>query len=90
MLSRQNHAFDGGAYKIYEYVLKELLEKKTVRKLNSKVGVTENGSIATVINYSNEPVKTGLYLQNGKRIGHIFRGNPDYLEPCDGAVFEII
>lgn len=28
MLSRQNHAFDGGAYKIYEYVLKELLEKK--------------------------------------------------------------
>ena len=42
MLSRQNHAFDGGAYKIYEYVLKELLEKKTVRKLNSKVGVTEN------------------------------------------------
>ena len=56
MLSRQNHAFDGGAYKIYEYVLKELLEKKTVRKLNSKVGVTENGSIATVINYSNEPV----------------------------------
>ncbi|HAL21080.1 MAG TPA: hypothetical protein DCP17_10035, partial [Ruminococcaceae bacterium] len=57
MLSRQNHAFDGGAYKIYEYVLKELLEKKTVRKLNSKVGVTENGSIATVINYSNEPVK---------------------------------
>lgn len=27
MLSRQNHAFDGGAYKIYEYVLKELLEK---------------------------------------------------------------
>lgn len=90
MLSRQNHAFDGGAYKIYEYVLKELLEEKTVRKLNSKVGVTENGSIATVINYSNEPVKTGLYLQNGKRIGHIFRGNPDYLEPCDGAVFEII
>ena len=90
MLSRQNHAFDGGAYKIYEYVLKELLEKKTVRKLNSKVGVTENVSIATVINYSNEPVKTGLYLQNGKRIGHIFRGNPDYLEPCDGAVFEII
>lgn len=90
MLSRQNHAFDGGAYKIYEYVLKELLEKKTVRKLNSKVGVTENGSIATVINYSNEPVKTGLYLQNGKRIGRIFRGNPDYLEPCDGAVFEII
>ena len=90
MLSRQNHAFDGGAYKIYEHVLKELLEKKTVRKLNSKVGVTENGSIATVINYSNEPVKTGLYLQNGKRIGHIFRGNPDYLEPCDGAVFEII
>ena len=90
MLSRQNHAFDGGAYKIYEYVLKELLEKKTVRKLNSKVGVTENGSIATFINYSNEPVKTGLYLQNGKRIGHIFRGNPDYLEPCDGAVFEII
>ena len=90
MLSRQSHAFDGGAYKIYEYVLKELLEKKTVRKLNSKVGVTENGSIATVINYSNEPVKTGLYLQNGKRIGHIFRGNPDYLEPCDGAVFEII
>lgn len=90
MLSRQNHAFDGSAYKIYEYVLKELLEKKTVRKLNSKVGVTENGSIATVINYSNEPVKTGLYLQNGKRIGRIFRGNPDYLEPCDGAVFEII
>lgn len=90
MLSRQNHAFDGGAYKIYEYVLKELLEKKTVRKLNSKVGVTENGSIATVINYSNEPVKTGLYLQNGKRIGRIFRGNPDYLEPCDGAVFKII
>ncbi len=90
MLSRQNHAFDGGAYKIYEYVLKELLEKKTVRKLNSKVGVTENGSIATVINYSNEPVKTGLYLQNGKRIGRVFRGNPDYLEPCDGAVFEII
>lgn len=90
MLSRQNHAFDGGAYKIYEYVLKELLEKKTVRKLNPKVGVTENGSIATVINYSNEPVKTGLYLQNGKRIGRIFRGNPDYLEPCDGAVFEII
>ena len=90
MLSRQNHAFDGGAYKIYEYVLKELLEEKTVRKLNSKVGVTENGSIATVLNYSNEPVKTGLYLQNGKRIGHIFRGNPDYLEPCDGAVFEII
>lgn len=32
MLSRQNHAFDGGAYKIYEYVLKELLEKKNRKK----------------------------------------------------------
>ena len=90
MLCGQNHAFDGEAYKIYEFVLNDLLEKKNVRKLNPKVGITENGSVATVINYSNVPVNTGVYLQNGKRIGRIFRGNPQYLEPCDGAVFQVI
>ena len=89
MLCRGNRVFEGNAYKLYESVLKEVLEKKTVRKLHPKVAVTENGNIATVINYSNEPVKTGLYLQNGKRIGRIFRGNPERLDPCDGAVFEI-
>ena len=90
MLCGQNHAFDGDAYKIYEFVLNDLLEKKNVRKLNPKVGITENGSVATVINYSNVPVNTGVYLQNGKRIGRIFRGNLQYLEPCDGAVFQVI
>ena len=63
MLCRGNRVFEGNAYKLYESVLKEVLEKKTVRKLHPKVAVTENGNIATVINYSNEPVKTGLYRQ---------------------------
>jgi hypothetical protein len=53
------------------------------------VGITENGNLVTLINYSNTPQKTGLTLQNCKQIDKILRGDPENIPACDGAVFTI-
>ena len=84
-----NHAFDGDVYKLYELVFADALQTVDVRKNNKMVGITENGSMVTLINYSNQPQHTGLLLQNGKRIDRILRGDPYCLQPCDGAVFTL-
>ena len=84
-----NRAFDGDVYKLYEYVASRALKTPNVTKNNKMVGITENGNVVTLINYSNKPQKTGFELQNGKQIDRIMRGNPDTLPPCDGAIFTI-
>lgn len=45
--------------------------------------------LITLINYSNQPQKTGFALHNGKKIDTVLRGDPEHLPPCDGAVFTI-
>jgi hypothetical protein len=89
MLISKNNAFDGDTYKIYEYVLKDILKTKNVVRDNKMVGVTENGNLVTLINYSNTPQKSGLKLQNNKQIDKIYRGDPENIPPCDGVVFSI-
>lgn len=89
MLLNKNNAFDSDTYKIYEYILKDILKTKNVIKDNKMVGVTENGNIVTLINYSNVPQKSGLKLQNNKQIDKIYRGDPENIPSCDGVVFSI-
>jgi hypothetical protein len=81
------HAFDGDVYKLYKHVFADSLKTVNVRKDNKMVGITENGNVVTLINYSNQSQHTGLLLQNGKHIDRILRGDPYCLQPCDGAVF---
>ncbi len=88
-LLNKNRAFDTDAYKLYEYVVKQTLETPNVTKENKMVGITENGNVVTLINYSKEPQKTGFALHNGKLIDRVLRGDPNLLPPCDGAVFTI-
>ncbi len=88
-LLSKNRAFDGDAYKLYEYVFHKTLPTANVTKNNKMVGVTENGDLVTLINYSNQPQVTGFTLHNGKQIDKILRGDPAVLPPCDGAVFTI-
>ncbi len=88
-LLSKNRAFDGEAYKLYEYVARKALPTPDVTKTNPFVGITQCGDLVTLINYSNAPQKTGYVLQNGKRIDRVLRGDPAQLAPCDGSVFTI-
>jgi hypothetical protein len=89
MLLSKNRAFDGDTYRIYEYILQDVLKNKNILKNNKMVGVTENENLVTLINYSNIPQKSGFKLQNNKQIDKIYRGDPENLAPCDGAIFTI-
>ena len=89
MLLSKNRIFDTEAYKLYEFILKDLVSYKNVTKDNKMIGVTENGNIVTLINYSNTAQKTGFKLHNNKQIDKILRGDPDNIPACDGAVFTI-
>ncbi|MBR2405671.1 MAG: cellulase family glycosylhydrolase [Clostridia bacterium] len=88
-LLNRSRAFDTDAYKLYEYVVKQTVTAPNVTKDNKMVGITENGNMVTLINYSDQPQKTGLALHNGKQIDRVLRGDPNVLPPCDGAVFTI-
>ena len=88
-LISKNRAFDGNAHKLYELVLSEVLGKKKVRKSHPKAGITENGNIVTVINYSNEAIDPGLTLKAGVEVDRIYRGSFDLIAPCDALVFSI-
>ena len=89
MLLSANRAFEGHVYKIYETVLKDVLDKKNVRKTHNKAAFTENGSVVTVVNYSNQPINPGITLQNGKQVDKIYRGSLDNIDACDALVFSI-
>jgi hypothetical protein len=89
MMLSENRAFDGNNYKVYERVLSDVLAKKTVRKTHPKAGITENGNIVTVVNYSNKPIDPGITLANGKKIGKLYRGSLEKIDACDALVFEI-
>ena len=88
MLCNKNRAFDSNAHKIYEYILKDVIAKKDVISINSKIGIAQNGNIITVINYSDRTMDTNLKFNN-KTIKDIYYGNPQKLSPCDAAVFSI-
>lgn len=89
MLLSKNRAFDGDIYKLYESILEDVIATKNVTKDNKMIGITENGNLVTLINYSDRPQKTGLKLKNGKQIDKILRGDPENIPACDGAVFTI-
>ena len=84
-----NRAFDSDSYKLYEYIIRNALPVADVTKQNKFVGITQNGNVITLINYSNQPQETAFALHNGKQIDRILRGDPAHLAPCDGAVFTI-
>jgi len=88
MLCEKNRAFDGNAHKLYEYILKDIIDHKDVTSDNSKIGITQNGNIITVINYSDKTVDTCLKLNN-KKIKKVYYGNTELLEPCEAVVFSI-
>ena len=88
-LLSKNRAFDGDAYKLYEFILKDVIAAKNVTKDNKMVGITENGNVVTLINYSNAPQKTGLKLGGGKQIDKVLRGDVENIPACDAAVFTI-
>ena len=63
--------------------------EKNVRKEHNKAGITENGNIVTVINYSNQPINPEITLKNGKTVDKIYRGSFDSIDACDALVFSI-
>lgn len=87
-LLSQSRAFDGNTYKVYEYIIKQSLTPSPVTKDNRFVGLTENGNIVTLINYSNTNQETGLSL-NGVQIDKILYGDPYRIAACDAAVFTV-
>lgn len=89
MLLPLNRAFEGDTYKIYEKVLAETLAAKNVVKAHPKAGITENGNIVTVVNYSNEPIDPKITVRNSKKIGRIYHGSIDEIPTCDAVVFSI-
>lgn len=89
MLLTANRAFEGYAYKIYETVLSEVLAEKNVIKGHNKAGITENGNIVTVVNYSNQPIDPEITLRNGKTVDKIYRGSLERIDACDALVFSI-
>lgn len=88
MLTGMNRAFDSDTYRLYEKILEPVLKDKKVRKTHPKVGVTENGKIVTLVNYSNEAVDPGLVL-NGVEIDKIYRGSVNKIDACDALVFSV-
>lgn len=88
MLCGMSRAFDGDAYGVYQRVLCEITEKKSVRKHNPKVGITEHGRFVALINYSNQPVDPMLEL-DGVEIHQIYRGDPHRIDPCDACIFSV-
>jgi hypothetical protein len=94
ILQQKNVRIENTAYaeenpgrNVWRGVFADSLKTVNVRKDNKMVGITENGNVVTLINYSNQSQHTGLLLQNGKHIDRILRGDPYCLQPCDGAVF---
>lgn len=70
-------------------VIADVLAKKNVLKGHSKAGITENGNIVTVVNYSNQPIDPQITLQNGKQVDKIYHGKLDMIDACDALVFSI-
>ncbi len=84
----KSHAFDGDAYKLYEYILNQTLTPAAIAKDNKFVGITENGNVITLINYSNTEQKTNIKL-SGKQIDKVLYGDPFTIPACDAAVFTV-
>lgn len=84
----KSHAFDGDAYKLYEYILNQTLTPAAITKDNKFVGITENGNVITLINYSNTEQKTNIKL-SGKQIDKVLYGDPFTIPACDAAVFTV-
>ena len=92
MLISEDDAFDGGYYKIYRSLFKDVLNDRPVRAENKYTPVTihegEDGIYCVVINYSPEAQETTLVIKPGFEIERTIFGDCKKLPAFAAAVFK--
>lgn len=89
MLLAQSDAFDGNRHQVYRRVFAVELARKALRVENPMIGVTlhpgDNGTLAVLVNYSDQPQETGLTA----KVGEVLYGHIERIDPLDACVIAL-
>ena len=81
-------------YAIYRLTAEEYIHTKPLSAENASIGISihpedSNTCLATVLNYSDQPLSPTLKYRDGWEVTEVLYGNPESIPACDGAILRL-